>query len=131
MISKFQVSASILSLEQPLIICAVSFNLILQQDSYDLHPTNGSLPQTLRHSVFASSFKAALMMHLLNNYLYLLLFSTAVPIAFFVVFVFVCLFCVTQWPLAPLPLYIDTYIFIGRLLFGGQSNKQVSEVSQR
>ena len=36
-ISKFQLSASIPSLEQPLIVCPTSFNLIVQQDSYDLH----------------------------------------------------------------------------------------------
>ena len=33
-------SASIPSLEQPLSICPISFNLILQQDNYDLHLTH-------------------------------------------------------------------------------------------
>ena len=81
-------------LEQPLSICPISFNLILQQDSYDLHLTHepytggrvntktfgersfsyagpsvwNNLPQTLRHSDSTSSFKAALKTHLFNNY---------------------------------------------------------------
>ena len=73
------------SLEQPLSICPISFNLILQQDSYDLHLTHeplspppprinaktfgersfsyagpsvwNNLPQTLRHSDSTSSLK--------------------------------------------------------------------------
>ena len=75
-------------------ICPISFNLILQQDNYDLHLTHepllpprvntktfgersfsyagpsvwNSLPQTLRHSDSTSSFKAALKTYLFNNY---------------------------------------------------------------
>ena len=41
--TKFLQSASVLSLEQPVIICPISFNLILQQDNYDPHPTHESL----------------------------------------------------------------------------------------
>ena len=37
------ISVSIPSLEQPLSICPTSFNLILQQDSYDLHLTHEPL----------------------------------------------------------------------------------------
>ena len=33
-------SASIPSVEQPLSICPISFNLTLQQDNYDPHPTH-------------------------------------------------------------------------------------------
>ena len=38
--TKFQLSASSTSLEQPFIICLISFNLILQQDNDDLHLTD-------------------------------------------------------------------------------------------
>ena len=41
--TKFQLSASTPSLEQPLSICPISFNLILQQDNYDLHLTHEPL----------------------------------------------------------------------------------------
>ena len=41
--TKFQLSASIPSLEQPLSICPISFNLILQQDSYNPHPSHEPL----------------------------------------------------------------------------------------
>ena len=89
-----QLSASVPSLEQPFSICPISFNLILQQDNYDLHLTHeplspprvntktfgersfsyagpsvwNNLPQTLRHSDSTSCFKAALKTHLFNNY---------------------------------------------------------------
>ena len=36
-------TASVRSLEQPLSICPISFNLILQQDNYDLHLTHEPL----------------------------------------------------------------------------------------
>ena len=42
-IKKNQLSASIPSLERPFIICPISFNLIHQQDNYDLHPTHEPL----------------------------------------------------------------------------------------
>ena len=99
--TKFQLSASIPSLEQPLIICPIPFNLILQQDNYELHPTTqtfvtphvntktfgessfsytgpsvwNSLPQTLRHSDSASSFKAALKTHPFSNYFWTIFFT--------------------------------------------------------
>ena len=41
--TEFQLSASTPSLEQPLSICPISFNLILQQDNYDLHLTHEPL----------------------------------------------------------------------------------------
>ena len=37
--TKFLQSASVQYLEQPVIICPISFNLTLQQDNYDPHPT--------------------------------------------------------------------------------------------
>ena len=40
---KISISASTPSLEQPLSICPISFNLILQQDNYDLHLTHEPL----------------------------------------------------------------------------------------
>ena len=91
---KCQLFPSIPSLEQPLSICLISFNLILQQDNYDQYPTheplsplvsthhkNGersfsyagpsvwnNLPQTIHQSDSASSVKAALKTHLFNHY---------------------------------------------------------------
>ena len=41
--TKVQLSASIPSLEQPLSVCPIFFNLILQQDNYDLHLTHEHL----------------------------------------------------------------------------------------
>ena len=41
--TKFQLSALIPPLKRPLSICPISFNLILQQDNYDLHPTHKHL----------------------------------------------------------------------------------------
>ena len=40
---QYKISTSISYLEQPLSICPISFNFILQQDSYDLHLTHEPL----------------------------------------------------------------------------------------